>query len=112
MLARKVDASLAGFLGMIAKVVMIAFVVIITLGNFGISISPLIALAGASAFGATVALQGPLSNYGAGLSIILGQPLVVGNTDHGQERERHRRAGDPCQHGADRRRRRAHPSAE
>ena len=53
---------------------------IITLGNFGISIAPLIALAGASAFGATMALQGPLSNYGAGLSIILARPFVVGNT--------------------------------
>jgi small conductance mechanosensitive channel len=80
MIARKVDASLARFLGTVAKVVMIGFVVIITLGNFGISIAPLIALAGASAFGATVALQGPLSNYGAGLSIILGRPFVVGNT--------------------------------
>lgn len=80
MIGRKVDPSLARFLGTIAKVVMIGFVVIITLGNFGISIAPLIALAGASAFGATVALQGPLSNYGAGLSIILGRPFVVGNT--------------------------------
>ena len=52
----------------------------ITLGNFGITIAPLIALAGASAFGATVAIQGPLSNYGAGLSIILSRPFVVGNT--------------------------------
>ncbi len=80
MIGRKVDPSLARFLGTIAKVVMVGFVVIITLGNFGISIAPLIALAGASAFGATVALQGPLSNYGAGLSIILGRPFVVGNT--------------------------------
>ncbi|MEQ8806799.1 MAG: mechanosensitive ion channel family protein, partial [Rhodospirillales bacterium] len=34
----------------------------------------------AGAFGATMALQGPLSNYGAGLSIILARPFVVGNT--------------------------------
>lgn len=62
------------------KVVGIVFLVIITLGNFGISIAPLIALAGASAFGATVAIQGPLSNYGAGLSIVLARPFAVGNT--------------------------------
>jgi small conductance mechanosensitive channel len=54
--------------------------VIITLGNFGISIAPLIALAGAGAFAATMAIQGPLSNYGAGLSIILTRPFVIGNT--------------------------------
>jgi small conductance mechanosensitive channel len=35
---------------------------------------------GAAAFGATYALQGPLSNYGAGFSIILGRPFVVGDT--------------------------------
>ena len=40
----------------------------------------MIALAGASAFGATVAIQGPLSNYGAGLSIVLARPFAVGNT--------------------------------
>ena len=40
----------------------------------------LIALAGAAAFGATMAIQGPLSNYGAGLSIILSRPFAVGDT--------------------------------
>lgn len=59
---------------------MVGFVIIITLGNFGISIAPFIAIAGAAAFGATMAIQGPLSNYGAGLSIILGRPFTVGNT--------------------------------
>lgn len=77
---RKIDPTLARFLGNIARLVVIAFVAVITLGNFGISIAPLIALAGASAFGATIAIQGPLSNYGAGLSIIMSRPFVVGNT--------------------------------
>ena len=40
----------------------------------------MIALAGASAFGATLAIQGPLSNYGAGLSIILTRPFTIGDT--------------------------------
>ena len=78
--ARDVDQTLARFIGNIVKLVVLVFVIIITLGNFGISIAPLIALAGASAFGATLAMQGPLSNYGAGLSIILARPFVVGNT--------------------------------
>jgi small conductance mechanosensitive channel len=64
----------------VVKLVVIVFVAIITLGNFGISTAPLIALAGASAFGATMAIQGPLSNYGAGLSIILSRPFAVGDT--------------------------------
>lgn len=78
--ARDIDQTLARFIGNIVKLVVLVFVFIITLGNFGISIAPLIALAGASAFGATLAMQGPLSNYGAGLSIILARPFVVGNT--------------------------------
>lgn len=77
---RDIDVTLAGFIANIARIVIVAFVIVITLGNFGISIAPLIALAGASAFGVTVALQGPLANYGAGLSIVLTRPFTVGNT--------------------------------
>ncbi len=79
-LKKELDQTLSLFIGNIVKIVIIAFVIIITLGNFGISTAPLIALAGASAFGATLALQGPLSNYGAGLSIILARPFTVGDT--------------------------------
>ncbi len=78
--AKKIDVTLARFIGNVVKLVLIVFVAIITLGNFGITIAPLIALAGASAFGATLAIQGPLSNYGAGLAIILSRPFIVGNT--------------------------------
>ena len=78
--AKDIDQTLARFLGNIVKVVMVVFLIIITLGNFGISIAPLIALAGASAFGATMAMQGPLSNYGAGLSIILARTFAIGDT--------------------------------
>ncbi|HOW88569.1 MAG TPA: mechanosensitive ion channel family protein, partial [Candidatus Omnitrophota bacterium] len=45
-----------------------------------ITITPLVAALSAAAFGLTFAIQGPLSNYGAGLAIILGRPFVVGNT--------------------------------
>ncbi len=76
---RDIDLPLAQFLGNIARFATIGIVVVITLGNFGVSIAPLIALASASAFGATMALQGPLSNYGAGLSIILGRAFTVGD---------------------------------
>ncbi|KLN62519.1 mechanosensitive ion channel protein MscS [Kiloniella spongiae] len=79
-LRKEFDQTLSGFIGNIVKVVLVAFVIIITLGNFGISTAPLIALAGAGAFGATLAIQGPLSNYGAGLSIILTRPFTIGDT--------------------------------
>lgn len=78
--SKEMDVTLARFIASFVKILIVVMLVIITLGNFGISIAPLIALAGASAFGATMAIQGPLSNYGAGLSIILGRPFAVGNT--------------------------------
>ena len=77
---KNIDVTLSRFIGNVVKIILVVMVVIVTLGNFGISIAPFIALAGASAFGATLAIQGPLSNYGAGLSIILARPFVVGNT--------------------------------
>lgn len=78
--AKNVDVTLARFIGNVVRVVFIGILVIITLGNFGVSIAPLIALAGASAFGLTIALQGPVSNYAAGVVLILSRPFTVGST--------------------------------
>ena len=78
--SKGVDVTLSRFLGNVTRLTIVAAVVVITLGNFGITIAPLIAIAGASAFGATLAIQGPLSNYGAGLAIVLARPFVVGDT--------------------------------
>ncbi|MCC3306484.1 mechanosensitive ion channel family protein [Sneathiella sp. HT1-7] len=77
--AKNIDVTLSQFLGSVAKAVLIVLLIIITLGNFGVSIAPLIALAGAVTFGATLALQGPISNFGAGIAIILTRPFVIGN---------------------------------
>jgi len=77
---RGVDITLRHFLSSLAKIVVVAFAVLIALSKFGITIAPFIAAIGAAAFGATYALQGPLSNYGAGLAIILGRTFIVGDT--------------------------------
>jgi len=74
------DVTLSKFLASIGKILVIAFTLIIALGKFGITIAPFIAAIGAAAFGAIYAIQGPLSNYAAGLSIILGRPFVIGDT--------------------------------
>ncbi len=74
------DPTLTKFAANVVRIILLGFVIIITLGNFGITITPFIALAGAAAFGATLAMQGLLSNYGAGLAIILTRPFVVGDT--------------------------------
>ena len=77
---KKIDITLSKFIANIAKLLVIVFAVIIALGKFGITIAPFIAAIGAGAFGLTYAIQGPLSNYGAGISIILGRPFAIGDT--------------------------------
>lgn len=74
------DITLSKFFAGIAKTIVLIFVFIIALGKFGISIAPFIAALGAVVFGSTLALQGPISNYGAGLTIILTRPFIVGDT--------------------------------
>lgn len=74
------DITLSKFFGGLAKTIVLAFVFIIALGKFGISIAPFIAALGAVVFGSTLALQGSISNYGAGLTLILTRPYVVGDT--------------------------------
>jgi len=81
MLERKeLDPMLVKFVGGVIKLLILAIIIIITLSNLGISIAPLVALAGGAVFGASLAIQGPLSNYGAGLAIILARPFTVGDT--------------------------------
>jgi small conductance mechanosensitive channel len=77
---RNIDVTLRLFLGSMARLVVLGMFIIIALGNFGITLTPLIAAIGALAFGASLAIQGPVSNYGAGLAIIIGRPFTVGNT--------------------------------
>ncbi|MDH3393430.1 MAG: mechanosensitive ion channel family protein [Desulfobulbaceae bacterium] len=77
---KKFDPTLTGFMAGAVRMVVLVFVGIIAIGKFGISIAPFIAAVSALAFGGSFAIQGPLSNYGAGLSIIVSRPFVVGDT--------------------------------
>lgn len=77
---KHVDITLAKFLASALRITIFSFALLIALGKFGITIAPFIAAFSALAFGASFAVQGPLSNYGAGISIILTRPFVVGNT--------------------------------
>lgn len=74
------DVTLAKFLGQVVKALILVFVLIAVISKFGISIAPIVAALGAILFGASFAIAGPLSNYGAGLVIIVTRPFVVGNT--------------------------------
>lgn len=76
----ELDVTLTKFVVNIVKFSIIIGVSIVALGKLGITLTPFIAGIGAASLGAGLALQGTLSNYGAGLSIIIGRPFVVGNT--------------------------------
>ncbi|MEK9945798.1 MAG: mechanosensitive ion channel family protein [Alphaproteobacteria bacterium] len=78
--ARRVDPTLSRFFGNVVRFVVITFVLIITLGNLGVELAPIVAFVGAGALGATFAVQGVLANYAAGLALIMTRPFVVGNT--------------------------------
>jgi len=78
--SHKLDITLSRFLGNVVRLLVLAFVMIIVLGKFGITMTPFIAAIGAVAFGSSLALAGLMSNYGAGLSIIITRPFVVGDT--------------------------------
>jgi small conductance mechanosensitive channel len=77
---KKLDITFSRFIATTVKLIIIVFAVLVALGKFGISVAPFIAAGAAVAFGASFAIQGPLSNYGAGLVIIFARPFVVGNT--------------------------------
>lgn len=77
---RNVDVTLRQFIASSVRLAVLALFVIIALSKLGISITPLIAAVGGLAVGVSLALQAPVSNYGAGLVIILTRMFRVGDT--------------------------------
>ena len=75
----KVDVTVAKFLITITKLLVVAFAALIALGKFGITIAPFIAGLSVIGFGTSFALQGPLSNYAAGITLIFTKPFKVGD---------------------------------
>lgn len=80
MVRNHIDVTLSRFAGAGFKMLIVAMVAIIALGKLGISVTPFVAAIGAISLGAGLALQGLLANYGAGISIIVTRPFVVGDT--------------------------------
>lgn len=74
------DVTLSRFIANVSKIIIIIMVAIIVLNKIGVSVTPFVAAIGALSLGAGLAVQGLLSNYGAGLNIILTRPFVVGDT--------------------------------
>lgn len=80
MIGRNIDITLSRFTGGACKLIVLGLVIIIALGNIGISVTPFIAAIGAVGLGAGLAIQGMLANYAAGFTIIITRPFVLGDT--------------------------------
>lgn len=77
---KSLDITLSRFFASAARIAIIISAVLIALPKLGIQVTPFLAAVGALGLGAGLAIQGLLSNYGAGLSIIFTRPFVVGDT--------------------------------
>lgn len=75
----KLDDSLFLFLGKVARVLVIIFGGTIILNKFGVQTTSIIALLGAAGLAVGLALQGTLSNFAAGIMLIVFRPFEKGD---------------------------------
>lgn len=80
LLARNFDVTLSRFMANVIRISLIVMVAIVVLNKLGINVTPMVAAIGAVSLGAGLAIQGLLTNYSAGLNIIITRPYVVGDT--------------------------------
>jgi small conductance mechanosensitive channel len=72
------DEPVISLIVRVVKLLVIAFIGIMALGQMGIQITPLIAGIGVAGVGASLAMQGLLGNLVAGLTIIFTKPFTIG----------------------------------
>lgn len=75
----KVDATLVGFFGNIVYALALTFVIIAALAQLGVETTSLAAVLAAAGLAIGLALQGSLSNFAAGVLIILFRPFAKGH---------------------------------
>ena len=79
MTKHKVNQTLTSFVTSVTYVSMLTFVVISALGALGIPTAQFVAILGAAGLAVGLALQGSLSNFAAGVLMIIFKPLKVGD---------------------------------
>jgi small conductance mechanosensitive channel len=75
----KVNETLASFTKNIAYYIILIFVAIAALNKLGVETTSFVAIVGAAGLAIGLALQGSLSNFAAGVMLILFQPFKVGD---------------------------------
>ncbi len=77
--SRGMDDTLVGFLVAILRWVLLLFVVIAALSQLGINTNSLVALLGAAGLAIGLSLQSSLSNFAAGVMLIIFRPFTRGD---------------------------------
>ncbi len=80
---KSVDATLVGFLSNITYFLLLTMLAIAALGVLGINTGSFVAVVGALGLAIGFALQGTLSNFAAGVMVILFRPFSVGDVVEG-----------------------------
>ena len=79
MTARQVDPALVNFSSNLAYYALLVFVIIAALGQIGIQTASFVAVVGAAGLAIGLAMQGSLSNFAAGVLIIIFRPFRIGD---------------------------------
>ncbi len=79
MIRMHVDPTLAKFVRHLAYGAFMAFVIIAALSKVGVQTTSLVAIIGAAGLAVGLALQGSLSNFAAGVMLIIFKPFKVGD---------------------------------
>jgi small conductance mechanosensitive channel len=79
MQAQDVDKTLVSFVSNLASMVLMTVVIIAAVGALGVQTTSFIAILGAAGLAIGLALQGSLSNFAAGVLIVLFRPYKVGD---------------------------------
>ncbi|XBC40642.1 MAG: small-conductance mechanosensitive channel MscS [Buchnera aphidicola (Nurudea yanoniella)] len=78
LITRNIDSTISGFLAALAKYIVITFTFIASLGCIGVQTTSVIAILGAAGMAIGLALQGSLSNFAAGVLLVILRPLRIG----------------------------------
>jgi len=79
MLKAKVEEILTKFLANLINVLLLIVIVLAALNNLGVNTTSLVAILGAAGLAIGLALQGTLSNFGAGVLLIIFKPFKAGD---------------------------------
>lgn len=79
MLSKKLDTTVAKFMGNIFNVTILAFVVVAALDQLGVETTSIVAIMGAAGLAVGLALKDSLGNFAAGVMLIVFRPFKLGD---------------------------------